>query len=576
MEVIITRFQIFHDLIYDAMMRIRVILKFLLALLVLLAVGATGFRIYDSRRTQRRFPVEKPFLVTGSESGEGAGPYVLNDGAQIVVLRNQGNGIHLNLNCSKSWNRQKVDITFETEDKLLGKTGFRLGRWGESFTFEPATLGSASFLKVRFHFDKKNTGDVKLNRCLVRTNRKYPKFFIFGLDGLSWRILNPLLKAKKLPNFQRLINEGASGTLVSEDPSYSPVIWTTIATGRTPREHGVTFFVARRRPEASTSIRAKRFWDILSEHSKLSSLITGWYLTWPVDRLNGGMLSDRSIYINKRHDLFYPSDTFDPVYAEEWSRVNEDLDSRLRRFTSFRYYWDFQKRFAPGTEERILSEQVHERLVQGYRRDESLDQAGFKLLLTLDPDVFALYLRGADYTSHGFWKYMDPESVPFFPVTEQERKLFEHVIDNYYIYLDEVLGKYLQIAGEDTTIFVLSDHGFHPIAKIVPEHPLLSGDHEKEGVIFCKGPAFRPGYAIQNASIYDFLPTLLYLTGLPPARDMRGNVWTEAMNPEYVRVHPVRRITSYGWRKTPGAEEPPESNVDEEIKQELRSLGYIN
>ncbi len=566
---------IYDDLIYDAMMRIRPILKFLLALLVLLGVGAAGFRIYDSREAQRRFPVEKPFLVTGTESGEGAGPYVLNDGAQIVVLRNQGNGIHLNLNCSKSWNRQKVDVTFETEDKILRKTGFRLGRWSESVVFEPPVLGSASFLKVRFHFDKKSTGEVKLNSCLARTNRKYPKFLIFGLDGLSWRVLNPLLKAKKLPNFQRLINEGASGTLVSEEPSFSPVIWTTIATGRTPKEHGVTFFVARRRPEASSSIRAKRFWDILSEHSKLTSLITGWYLTWPVDRLNGGMLSDRSIYINKRHDLFYPSGTFDQVYGEFWTKVDENLDSGLKQFTPYRFYWDYKDRFAANTEEMVLSQQVHERLVQGYRRDESLDQAGFKLLRALDPDVFALYLRGADYTSHGFWKYMDPDSVPFFPVTKRERELFGHVIENYYIYLDKVLGKYLQIAGEDATIFVLSDHGFHPIQKN-NGHPLLSGDHEKEGVIFCKGPAFRPGAAIENASIYDFLPTFLYLTGLPTARDMLGNVWTGAMNPEYVRAHPLQRITSYGWRKRRGEEEPPESNVDEEIKKELRSLGYIN
>ena len=557
------------------MMRIRPVLKFLVPLLALIAMAAAGFRVYDSRKAQNRFPIEKAFLVTGAESGDGAGPYVLKDGAQVVVLRNQGNGIHMDLECSKPWGWGNVEVTFQTEEKTLQTTNFHLGRWGKSISFEPPALGSASFLKVRFHFDKKTNGQVKLNKCLVRTNRRYAKFFILGFDGMSWRVLNPLLKANKLPNFQRLISEGSSGTLISEDPSFSPVIWTTIATGRTPKEHGVTFFLARRRPEASSSIRVKRFWDILSEYSNLNSLITGWYLTWPVDQLHGAMLSDRSIYVHKQKDLFYPPDTLDHVYGTEWERVNEDLDSRLLRFSPFRYYWDFQQRFAPGTRERVLSQHVKERLAQGYRRDESLHESGFKLLRALDPDVYALYLRGTDFTSHGFWQYMDPSSVPFVTVTQQEREWFGKVIENYYIYLDEVLGKYLKVAGEDTSILLISDHGFRAIEKVSARNPLLSGDHEKEGVIFCKGPAFRSGYAIQDASIYDFLPTLLYLTGLPAAGDMKGKVLTDAMKPEYVRAHPVRHISSYGLRKQQKAGEPPESNVDEDIKEELRSLGYI-
>jgi len=558
------------------MMRIRPVLKFLVPLIVLIAVAAVGFRVYDSRKAQNRFPIEKPFLVTGAaESGDGAGPYVLKDGAQVVVLRNQGNGIHMDLECSKPWDSGKVEVTFQTEEKTLQTTNFYLGRWVKSISFEPPALGSASFLKIRFHFDKKTNGQVKLNKCLVRTNRRYAKFLIFGFDGASWLLLDPLLKADKLPNFKRMIEEGASGKLVSENPTFSPVIWTTIATGRTPKEHGITFFLSRTRPEASSSIRVKRFWNILSEYSNLSSLITGWYLTWPVERLNGGILSDRSIFVTKQKDLFYPPDTFDHVYGDAWTNVNENLQTKLFRFSSFRFYWDFQKRFAPGTKERILSQHVRERLAQAYRRDESLSRAGLKLLSTLDPDVYALYLRGADFTSHGFWKYMDPKSVPFFPVTPQEQEWFGHVIENYYIYLDEVLGRYLRVAGADSTIFILSDHGFQAIEKAKGTNPLLSGDHEMHGVIFCKGPAFRSGYAIQDASIYDFLPTLLYLTGLPPASDMKGKVLTDAMKPEYVRAHPVRHISTYGLRNQQKAGEPPESNMDEDIKEELRSLGYI-
>ena len=557
-------------------MRLQPVLKFVIPFLVLIAVAGAGFRAFDARRNQNRFPFEKPFLVTGSESGEGSGPYVLKDGAEIVVLRNQGNGIHIDLDCSKPWDTQNVEVTFQTEEKILRKTDFRLGQWGKTITFEPPALGSASFLKVHFHFDKKLNGHVKLNNCRVHTNRKYAKFLVFGFDGLSWRVLTPLLKANQLPNFQRLMNEGASGILISQEPTFSPVIWTTIATGRTPKEHGVTFFIARRRPEASSSIRVKRFWDILSEYSNLSSVIAGWYLTWPVDRLHGAMLSDRSIYVRKQQNLFYPPDTLDQVYASEWDQVNEELHPRLRRFSSFPYHWDAQHQLAPDSQARILSQHVKDRLAQAYRRDESLNESGLKLLRTLDPDIYALYLRGADFASHGFWKYMDPDSVPFMKVTPQEREWFGQTIQNYYIYLDEVLGKYLKVVGDDATVFVISDHGFHGIKKEDAVNPLLSGDHEMEGAIFCKGPAFRSGYPIKDASIYDFLPTLLYLTGLPPAADMQGKVLTDAMKSEYVHAHPLRRISTYGLRKRQGGKEPPESNVDEDIKEELRSLGYIH
>ena len=48
----------------------------------------------------------------------------------------------------------------------------------------------------------------------------------------------------KLPNFARLRQEGAYGRLQSSPPLLSPVIWTTIATGKTPDQHGIGHFVA--------------------------------------------------------------------------------------------------------------------------------------------------------------------------------------------------------------------------------------------------------------------------------------------------------------------------------------------
>jgi hypothetical protein len=162
-----------------------------------------------------------------------------------------------------------------------------------------------------------------------------------------------------------------------------------------------------------------------------------------------------------------------------------------------------------------------------YLRDRSFAEFGLKLQKTLDPDLIAIHFRGADFTSHGFWKFRAPKEVPFFKVSEQEK-----------------------------------------------ENPELSGTHEINGLLFCKGPAVRKGYRITKASIYDFLPTLLAAAGLPQAEDMPGRVLTEVMRPEFLKQHPPGHIKTYGGF-TSGKQEKPSEKLDDEIKQKLRSLGYI-
>lgn len=75
---------------------------------------------------------------------------------------------------------------------------------------------------------------------------------LIGLDGASIDILSRLASENKIPNFQKLMSEGAVGHLdslswkkkVSGAHGYfSPIVWSTIATGKTPEKHGVEDFV---------------------------------------------------------------------------------------------------------------------------------------------------------------------------------------------------------------------------------------------------------------------------------------------------------------------------------------------
>ena len=68
--------------------------------------------------------------------------------------------------------------------------------------------------------------------------------WVIGLDGGDWDILEPIIDAGHMPNLKKLRDEGAWGRLRSEHPLLSPVLWTSIATGRTPDRHGVTWFMS--------------------------------------------------------------------------------------------------------------------------------------------------------------------------------------------------------------------------------------------------------------------------------------------------------------------------------------------
>ena len=69
------------------------------------------------------------------------------------------------------------------------------------------------------------------------------KVILFGVDGADWQVIRPLVEAGKLPNFKKVMDGGRSGTLLSMEPTLSPALWTTEATGLPPELHGIPDFI---------------------------------------------------------------------------------------------------------------------------------------------------------------------------------------------------------------------------------------------------------------------------------------------------------------------------------------------
>jgi len=70
------------------------------------------------------------------------------------------------------------------------------------------------------------------------------RVLVLGLDGLDPQTVDLLMSEGRMPSFAKLRQEGAYGRLLSQEPLLSPIIWTTIATGKTPDQHGIGHFVA--------------------------------------------------------------------------------------------------------------------------------------------------------------------------------------------------------------------------------------------------------------------------------------------------------------------------------------------
>ena len=427
------------------------------------------------------------------------------------------------------------------------------------------------------------------------------KVILFGIDGADWQVIDPLIAAGRMPNLAEVVRNGARGVLRSMEPSASPALWTTIATGVSPERHGVRGFVtgegeagggpggaraaARHpgdagvseagpggiRPVTSAMRRAPAFWNILDAYEKRSGVV-GWLVTWPAEPVHGFIVSSYLPYVYNWSTgrplkgtivSGIPHQTFPEGLIEELEPFKvrpADLDaSTLSRF----YDPSAVGRLSPLDRECVVGFDWSLACDQTYRR------AARHLFKAYPTDLFAVYFGGVDVASHRFWKFAHPRE--FQGVGTEEARILGGVIDGYYAYIDEALGEYLRDLGPEDTLVVLSDHGFKTVH--IPEQPATSGHHRLEGVIALTGRGVPKGGRIEGARLVDVLPTVLTLLDLPIARSLEGSVPRGALDDAFLATHGRKRVADYGSALPAPAEDT--SEVDANVLERLRSLGYI-
>ena len=380
-----------------------------------------------------------------------------------------------------------------------------------------------------------------------------------------------------MPNLQRLINGGAMGNLASLAPMLSPILWTSVATGKRAYAHGVRGFAEARpdrsglRPVGTRTRTCKALWNMVSQSGR-PSVVCGWQASHPAEAIRGAMVSN----------LFaVPPASAGP---DNWSVAEgsvqpENLAADLAELRLHPHEVDGSMiqqlipRAAELDQGNPAVQQAFTFLRQRIAEVVSVHSVATELLETEPWDFGAVYYECIDQVGHVFMPFHPPR-LP--EVSERDFGFFKDVMLGVYQMHDVMLGALLEAAGAETYVMIISDHGFQsgerrPRTQVEPAQW-----HRPQGIFVLHGPGVAADHLIEGATLLDIAPTVLTLLGLPVGDDMEGKVLVNA----FVNAPTVTRIAS--WEEVPGPDGrlPPDAMEEDPAAaqaalHQLVELGYI-
>jgi len=402
------------------------------------------------------------------------------------------------------------------------------------------------------------------------------KLLLIGWDGADWKIINRLLDTGRMPALERLVNGGVKGNLATLDPPLSPMLWTSIATGMTADRHGILGFTQpdperqRVRPVLSSSRKVKAIWNILMQNDYLTNVI-GWWPSHPAEPVNGVYVSNFFQRIN--HPLERPAPLAPgTVHPAELAKPFAKLRVHPEELTPVHLL-----PFVPTATE---IDQAQDRRLLALARiiaeTASLHSVATWVMEHSPWDFMAVYYDALDHFSHTFMKFHPPRRPD---IPEDLFRHYQGVVDGAYLFHDMMLDRLMQLAGPDTTVMLVSDHGFHSDhlrPSRIPREPAgPAHEHRPYGIFCLRGPNLKEDELVFGASLLDITPTILTLFGLPLGRDMPGKPLLQALR------EPLRPEFIPSWEEVPGecgmapGTERDDPWAEQQALEQLVALGYI-
>jgi predicted AlkP superfamily phosphohydrolase/phosphomutase len=255
---------------------------------------------------------------------------------------------------------------------------------------------------------------------------------VIGLDCAEPELVFGRFRGK-LPNLERLMTRGVWGRLRSCDPPITVPAWSSMLSSKDPGTLGIYGF--RNRSDysyekltyaTSKSVREPRVWEHLGRAGK-QVILLGVPQSYPPTRVNG-ILVGCFLTPSIENDYTYPPELKHEIASLVHPYMVDAPDFR--------------------TEDKArLADDI-------FRMTEKRFTLARHFLRTRPWDFFMMVEMGTDRVHHGFWKYMDPAHPKYVSPNP-----WEHVIEDYYRYVDGQIGELLEVVPRDPNILVVSDHG---------------------------------------------------------------------------------------------------------------------
>ena len=380
------------------------------------------------------------------------------------------------------------------------------------------------------------------------------------LEGASLDVIAPAAAEGRLPNFERLIDRGASLHLATMRPTQPGPVWTAVATGKLPFKNGirssatyrplastsalevlpdycyshalVEFGFLREQVHESRSLAALPVWSLLGKQGVPVGVVN-WSVTQPARDVRGYLVSD---HFGRRYASVVDDENIGVIWPRDAAPAAIAAAAEAHRAAPVPAAWpadDPSQLIAHSCAGDLVHEQVAAALEAKY------------------PSRFqAVRYECLDAVGHYFLRYAEPGA--FGDVSDAELQRFGGVLPAHYAAVDQALGRAMAGLRPGDLLMVVSGFGMEPmsVGKRLLERSVgnaePSGTHEPapDGFLFAYGTDIRPGRRVRG-SVVDIVPTILYFYGLPLGRDMDGFARTDIFAPAFSAGRPITFIPSY-------------------------------
>jgi hypothetical protein len=390
---------------------------------------------------------------------------------------------------------------------------------------------------------------------------------VVGLDGFDVVFAERAAARLGLAHLREVLDAPSASLARPEDRDPARV-WTTIATGLPPSRHGVEGLDARSvlglegrmpaprwrladalgaatdlirltRPVAGSGLtrREPAFWEVAAR-AGLRTASLNWWATWPALPQDGIVVTDRAALRLERGGTLdreiVPASLYEPL-REGWPKLRESAAART----------------AP------LLEGTAGHVRAALERSAAIDGSFVGLAVSAylgETDLLAVYLPGLDIAREA----LVGEEAAAAPLGDLASRI--DGLERYYALVDAWLGM-LKASSPGRTLIVIGSPG-RAAGSGQASLFLLDARHVAAGTKV-------------SGRIEDVAPTVVHALGGPVSTELAGRPLAALFGAEFSARHPVRAVATWGRREPSRAAPSGQPGLDDEMRERLRSLGYV-